>query len=234
VVTGFPVKSQEVVDQLNQYRRDPDDAGLFFREDQLRAKVQSLEKSHAAATEKARFGRLLEMVEKADGFHPSTRGIHGEPAPGALRLAVRLELSGPGSTPAFAERIRQAIEKTWMGPAGPVALSTSVQVALRSEGQPASADMLQVYVPGLPEKHESPYTKREGDLGKFATRWRADLEDAVIAHEMGHFFGFPDEYHIDARNGFYYITYDTPDDLMSSPYGRMRPRYLETLAAAYP
>jgi hypothetical protein len=50
---------------------------------------------------------------------------------------------------------------------------------------------------------------------------------------MGHFFGFPDGYHVEVRDGFYYLVYDHPDDLMSSPYGAVQPGQLAELVRAY-
>src|SRR3569832_1106396 len=89
---------------------------------------------------------------------------------------------------------------------------------------------LPVFVPSL---HVMPSTQREGDTGDRPTTWPVWLADRTIAHEMGHYFGFADGYLVEVRAGCYYLVYDRPDDVMSSPYGAVLPEQLAALVRAY-
>jgi hypothetical protein len=207
VKVGFPVVKQADIDFLDEIRMEPENAVLFF---------------HAAELT----GRKLEIFHAAVALHPSSHGI-------ALHdghLAVELELYGPAATPEFADRVKHGIESVWRGTVAGAPLSTTVHVTVRSETAHASATGLQVFVPN---SHVMPSTQREGDTGDRPTTWPPWINERTIAHEMGHLFGFPDGYHVEVRDGFYYLVYDHPDDLMSSPYGAVQPGQLAELARAY-
>jgi len=207
VKVGFPVVKQAEIDFLDELRMEPENAVLFFHKADLQ-------------------GRKLEIFNAALALHPSSHGItlHGG------KLAVELELYGPAATPEFADRVKHGIESVWRGSVAGSSLSTTVRVAVRSETTRASATALQVFVPN---SHVMPSTQRDGDTGDRPTTWPPWINERTIAHEMGHFFGFPDGYHIEVREGFYYLVYDHPDDVMSSPYGAVQAAQLAQLVHAY-
>jgi hypothetical protein len=145
-------------------------------------------------------------------------------------LRIRLEFEGPGTTPAFAARAASAIEAAWKGNASRVAVATHVDARVRTDSQAPSDGALDVYVPA---GRGSPYTRRAGDLGSIPTTWPERLGSAEIAHETGHLLGFADEYHVEVRGGFYYVVYDDPERLMSSPSGRVSRGDLDALVDTY-
>jgi hypothetical protein len=205
---------------------------LFFPPRVLRAELDRLagETSPQGAVERERTGALLEIVEQAATFRPSPRGIRAERNRGLVTLHVGLEFNGPGASEGFAARAASAIEARWSGAASGVLVVTKVGARVRAASSAPSDDALSIFVP---RGGGSPYTTRAGDLGRIPTTWPEHLRDLQIAHEMGHFFGFADEYHVELRDGFYYVVYDEPGRIMSHPEGRVSTDDLDVLVRAY-
>lgn len=230
----FAVTRPVDIVSINEYRANPENAVLFFQADDVRAEIKALLQAGAApdSPEVHRLERIAAIVESVAEFRPSRRGIKGTKTDQGLVLEVELELHGPGASPAFAERVRNAVETTWRGEVDGKTVSTKVNVHLRAAGAAGaeSDDWLPVFVP---LEGASPYTRREGDYGDADTTWSAELDAKVIGHEMGHFFGFADEYRIEIRDGVYYVVYNSDLDLMGNPVGEIRPRYLAALIRYY-
>lgn len=210
VKVAFPVTRQADIDFLNELRAEPENAVLFFRRGELKD------------------AKALAIYDRAAALHPSSHGIVVERTRAGFTVGVELELYGPGATPELAERIARSIEHVWQGRVGGAPLATKVHATVR--GAVPAPTALPVFVPSL---HVMPSTQREGDTGDRPTTWPVWLADRTIAHEMGHYFGFADGYHVEVRAGFYYLVYDRPDDVMSSPYGAVQPEQLAALVRAY-
>ncbi len=223
VAVGFPVKQQRDIDFINQVRAWSENSVLFFRRDQL-------ERQASSEGDRERARALLEVVEQAAAFRPSPRGIRAERDGRTVTLRVALELSGPGADAALAARAARAIEAAWTGDAGAVRVVTRVDARVHDLPAAPNPDALAVFVP---LGGGSPYTRRAGDASAIPTTWPARLRDDDLAHEMGHLFGFADEYHVEVRGGFYYVVYDDPSRLMSCPQGRVSADDLGRLANAY-
>ena len=102
---------------------------------------------------------------------------------------------------------------------------------IRTPSESPTGDAFDIFVP---IGGGSPYTKRTGDRGNIPTTWPDQLGSAEIAHVAGHLFGFADEYHVELRNGVYFVVYDDPERIMSCPRGTVTPDELDVLIRAYP
>jgi hypothetical protein len=229
---GFPITAPREIQFIDETRANWENSVLFFRASVLRQDIDKLtaDPSERAVSERGRDRALLEIVEQAAAFRRSPSGIRAEQDGRTVTLRVTMEFEGPGATPALAARAASAIEEAWRGTSTDAAVVTSVSARVRRPTEVQSEGALEVFVP---IGGGSPYTKRAGDRGEIPTTWPAQLGSAAIAHEMGHFFGFADEYHVELRNGFYYVVYDNPDRIMSCPLGRVTPEELEVLQHAY-
>jgi hypothetical protein len=232
VAVGFPVAEPRQIEFINEARTNWENSVLFFPPQQVRAELDRLagERSPRADADRERTRALLEIVERAAAFRPSPQGIRAERDGGLVTLHVALQLHGPGAGDAFAARAASAIEGRWCGAASGARVVTRVDARVRPESAPPSADALSVFVP---RGAGSPYTRRVGDLGNIPTTWPEHLHDPQIAHEMGHFFGFADEYHVESRDGFYYVVHDQPERIMSHPEGHVSADDLDVLVRAY-
>ncbi len=232
VAVGFPVASSREIQFINEARANWENSVLFFPASGIRADLDRLanDPSERAAAERNRQRALLEIVEQAAAFRPSRQGIRADRSHGVVKFDVSLELEGPGASESFAARAADAIERAWKGSAAGGAVVTRATVRVRSASSAPSEGALPVFVSA---DGGSPYTKREGDAGSMATTWPSRLSNSEIAHEMGHLFGFADEYHIEERSGFYYVVYDDPGRIMSCPAGQVTAADLDQLVAAY-
>jgi hypothetical protein len=231
VVVGFPVTRPAEVDQIHEARANWENSVLFERRSALQpGGAVSSRDSATDGADRERRASLLEIVERAAELRPAERGVRAERQGGVVKLHLSLECSGPGATSAFAARAASAIHSAWTGQGTGVAVATDVDARVRPEGVAASLSALQVFVP---VGRASPYTRRTGDTGRIPTTWPEGLRDAEIAHEAGHLLGFADEYHVDERGGCYYVTYDDPTRLMSSPDGHVTVADFDELVAAY-
>jgi hypothetical protein len=212
IKVAFPITRQADIDFINELRAEPENAVLFFRAGELKDPQAVATYEHAAV------------------LHPSSHGIALQRTPAGFGIQVQLELYGPGATKELADRVARSIERVWQGTVGGTRLATTVHATVRAETAAVSPTALPVFVPST---HVMPSTQRDGDTGDRPTTWPVWMADRTIAHEMGHYFGFADAYHVEVRTGFYYLVYDRPDDIMSSPYGAVQPDQLAQLVRAY-
>ena len=212
IKVAFPITRQTEVDFINELRSEPENAVLFFHAGDLKDP------------------KAVEIWKHAAVLHPSSHGITLQRTRDGIGVTVELELSGPGATAEYADRVARSIEHVWQGSVDGARLATTVHATTRKDGASASATALPVFVPS---SHVMPSTQREGDTGDRPTTWPPWMADRTIAHEMGHYFGFADAYHVGTRDGFYYLVYDRPDDVMSSPYGAVQHDQLAELVRAY-
>ena len=125
-----------------------------------------------------------------------------------FRLCYQLE--GPGADAAFARRLAHAVEHYWRGEVDGMQFRSRVTVTLLGGGEKERPDCMAVHVGGEDEV-----------VWPSQSALPADVDEATIAHEMGHGFGFPDRYRdiYDFNRREYRTMLWQPESLMSAPNG---------------
>ena len=71
------------------------------------------------------------------------------------------------------------------------------------------------------------------DYSKATLLMENKMNDLIIAHETGHFIGFPDEYRIEERDGVYWTLCKNPENIMSCAGSKVPDSYFEAIWEHY-